>query len=253
MTAPRSPAPAPWKPDVARLPAAELDGDRVALRNVRDARYPDPGQPYEVAWDDRVYDLARLRRLWFLVEPFHPTLPFVAHTFISFEFDDDFLALSIEARLRSDQSYSIVRGLFGAYALTYSFGDERDFLLRRTRYQGHELYLYPLVTPELEVRALFLNMLASANALLDRPRRYHSVLHNCTSTLRRHANQVRPGSFPSFLWADVTPGRSDHVLYRKGWIDTTVSEEELRPAHAIRAKALDAADDPDFSRRVRAS
>lgn len=240
-----------WKPDVARLPQAHLEGDHVTLENVRNTRYPAPGEPYEVVWDTRRYDLGTLRRLWYLVEPFHPTLSFVAHTFLSFEFDDDVLALSIEARLRTDQRYSIVRGLFGAYDLTYSFGDERDFLLRRTRYQQHELYLYPLVTPPLEVRSLFLNALAAANALHERPRRYHSILHNCTSTLRRHANQVRPGSFPPFVLADVMPGRSDLVLFRKGWIDTTVTEDELRTAHAIGERANAIGDAPDFSRRVR--
>jgi hypothetical protein len=238
---------------VARLPYAELDGDVVTLHDVRTTRYPPPGEPYEVTWETRRYDLATLRRLWFLVEPFRPALPFIAHTFISFEFDDgDALALSIEARLRQGQRYSIVRGLVGAFALTYSFGDERDLVLLRTGYKEHELYLYPLVTPPLEVRALFLNMLASANALHDRPRSYHSILHNCTSSLRRHANQVRPGSFPPFLLADVMPGRSDTVLYRKGWIDTDVPEDRLRTAHAVRDKALAAAEAPDFARRLRA-
>ena len=240
-----------WKPDVARLPRAQLDGDRVIVLDVRNTRYGGPGERYEVAWETREYDLATLRRLWFLVEPFRPSLPIIAHTFISFEFDDAFLALSIEARLRQDQRYSIVRGMIGRYDLVYSFGDERDFIVRRTLYQQHEVYLYPLVTPELEVRALFLNMLASANALIERPRRYHSVRHNCTTTLRRHANQVRPGSFPPFILADVMPGRSDRVLYRKGWIDTDVSEDALRDAHAIQERANAAADDPDFSRRIR--
>ena len=241
-----------WRPGVARIPRAEMVGDTVTVHDVRNARYGEPGEPYEMAWETRRYDLASLRRLWFVVEPFHPTLSFVAHTFISFEFDDDFLALSIEARLREDQRYSIVRGLFGAFGLTYSFGDERDFFLRRTRYLGHELYLYPLVTPEIEVRALFLNVLAAANALHDRPRRYHSILHNCTSILRRHANQVRPGSFPPFLWADVTPGRSDRVLHRKGWIDTDAGPDELRDRHAVRDATLAAGHGPDFSRVVRA-
>ncbi|MDZ7801118.1 MAG: DUF4105 domain-containing protein [Trueperaceae bacterium] len=244
---------APWKPDVARLPSATLDGSRVTIDNVRATRYPAPGQPYQVRWETRRFDLTRLQRLWFLVEPFHPRIPVIAHTFLSFEFSDDFLALSVEARLRQDQRYSILQGLLGRYGLTYSFGDERDFFLRRTRYQGHELYLYPMVTPPLEVRALFLNMLASANALLERPRRYHSVRHNCTSILRQHANQVRPGSFPPFILADVMPGRSDRVLYRKGWIDTDVPEDQLRERHAVRDAANAAADDPDFSRRMRAT
>lgn len=240
-----------WKSDVARQATARLDGNAVTVDDVRNNRYSAPGEPYEVVWESRSYDLAKLRRLWFLVEPFHPKIPAIAHTFVSFEFTDDFLALSIEARLREDQDYSVVRGMFGRYALAYVFGDERDFILRRTRYLGHELYLYPLVTPEIEVRALFLNMLASANAIAARPHRYNSLHTNCTTTLRRHANQVRPGSFPPFILADVMPGRSDKVLYRKGWIDTTVPEDALRSAHAVRARAEAAADDPDFSRRIR--
>lgn len=240
-----------WKPDVARQASAVVEGDEVTLKNVRNTRYPAPGEPYQVVWETRHYQLPKLRRLWFLVEPFHPTIPAVAHTFLSFEFADDFLAMSIEARLRRDQRYSIVRGLFGRYALAYTFGDERDFFLRRTRNQGHELYLYPLVTPEIEVRGLFLNVLATANALAERPRAYDSARSNCTTLLRRHANQVRPGSFPPIMLADVMPGRSDRVLHRKGWIDTTVSEEALRPTHAIRDKAEAAADDPAFSRRIR--
>ncbi|MDZ7708382.1 MAG: DUF4105 domain-containing protein [Trueperaceae bacterium] len=240
-----------WKPDVARLPRAQLDGDHVIVHDVRNTRYGRPSERYEVEWEDRDYDLATLRRLWFLVEPFLPQVPVIAHTFIAFEFDDAFLALSIEARLRQDQRYSIFRGMIGRYALTYSFGDERDFILRRTLHQQHQVYLYPLVTPELEVRALFLNMLASANALIARPLRYNSIRHNCTSMLRRHANQVRPGSFPPFILADVMPGRSDRVLYRKGWIDTSVGEDALRDTHAIRDKANAAADDPGFSRRIR--
>lgn len=234
-----------------RQAQARLEGNHVLLRNVRNTRYTGRGEPYRVEWESRRYDLGELRRLWFLVEPFHPRIPAIAHTFVSFEFVDDFLALSIEARLREDQDYSIVRGAFGRYSLSYSFGDERDLILRRTLYQGHELYLYPLVTPELEVRAVFLNMLASANALVERPRLYHSIRNNCTTVLRRHANQVRPGSFPPFMLADVMPGRSDLVLYRKGWIDTEVPESALRTAHRVGARANAAANDANFSRRIR--
>lgn len=241
-----------WKPDQARQARAHLHGNVVELRNVRNTRYGPPTSRYEVAWETRSFDLGALRRLWFLVEPFHPTIPAIAHTFVSFEFEDDFLALSIEARVPEGRRYSIVRGLFGAFQLAYAFGDERDFILRRTRHLGHEVYLYPLVTPPLELRALFLTMLASANRLIERPRAYHSVRANCTTVLRNHANAVRPGSFPPFQLADVLPGRSDLLLYRKGWIDTTAPEAELREAHAIRDRAAAAADDPSFSRRIRA-
>ena len=99
------------------------------------------------------------------------------------------------------------------------FGDERDLILRRTLYQETEVYLYPLITPPAEVRSLLLRMVKTANKLRTHARFYNSVAENCTSVLRKHANEVRPGSFPSFVLAQVLPGLSDRVLYRKGWID----------------------------------
>ncbi|MEX2502808.1 MAG: DUF4105 domain-containing protein [Trueperaceae bacterium] len=241
----------PWKPDHARQASATIDGAVATVQNVRATRYPDPGEPYDVRWETRTYDLDGLKRLWFVVEPFVPRIPAIAHTFISFEFEDDFLAMSIEARQRVGQRYSVVKGQFGAYDLAYVFGDEQDLFLRRTLHQRHEVYLYPLVTPPLEVRSLFLTSLATANALVERPRRYDSLRANCTNTLRKHANQVRPGSFPPFVWADIMPGRSDKVLYRKGWIDTDAAERGLRAHHAIRDVANAIGPTPDFSRRIR--
>ncbi len=242
---------APWKPEHARRARAEIADGKVTIENVRDGRHP-PGGPPEIRWTTRRYELDRIRRLWFVVEPFVPSLPFVAHTFVAFEFEDDFLALSIEARQRTDQRYSIVAGLFGAYELIYVFGDERDLFLGRTVHREHELHLYPLVTPMIEAQAFFLTTVATANALAERPRRYDSLRANCTNLLRRHANQVRPGSFPPFTLADVMPGRSSTLLYRKGWIDTNASERELRDAHAIRARANAIGPVAEFSERVRA-
>ena len=240
-----------WKADVARMPEAEFRGDALTLRNVRNTRYGAPSTPYEVAWETRTYDLAALKRLWFVVEPFQPTIKVIAHTFLSFEFEDDFLALSIEARTQRGESYSILRGLVNAFELIYSVGDERDFILRRTLYLGHDLYLYPLVTPPREVRKVLVGMLETANSLRRRPRFYNSVTNNCTSALRKHANRVRPGSFPAFVLADVLPGLSDGVLYDKGWIDTAVPPRGLRDAHSVGARVAACAPRSDFSRCIR--
>lgn len=240
-----------WQADVARQAHALAEASGITLENIRNSRYPEPGESYDVVWETRHYAVEKLKRLWFLVEPFHPTIKAIAHTFISFEFEDDFLALSIEARLKQGQTYSIIKGFGHSYALSYVFGDERDLILRRTKYLAHELYLYPMVTPPLEIRALFLNTLATANALRQKPRHYHSARTNCTSTLRQHANGVRPGSFPPFIWADVLPGRSDKVLLAKGWLDTNSAPDALRAAHAVKAKANRLAETADFSRRIR--
>lgn len=209
-----------WKPDFARLPRVEPHGDEVRLHDLRDTRYPDPGEPYEVRWDTRCYRPAAARRLWLAVEPFMDATDLVAHTLLSFEFADGrFLAASVEARIPAGQSYSIVRGLLGAFPLMYLFGDERDLLVRRAGYQQHRLYLYPLVATPEQVQLLLRLMFAHANDLRERPRLYHSIRDNCTSVLVKLANAVRPGSFAGLPLAAVLPGLSDRTLARKGWID----------------------------------
>jgi hypothetical protein len=240
-----------WKEDQTRIAKVRLEGDLAFIENVRNIRYGPPGTPYKTVWENRTYDLSKVKRLWFIVEPFHPTVKAIAHTFISFEFEDDFLSLSVEARKEHNEEYSILKGLIGSFELAYCLGDERDHILRRSVYSEHELYVYPLITPPHEVRAILEHVFTIINDLVERPRFYNSIRDNCTSALRDLANAVRPGSFAPFILAQVLPGLSDKVLYKKGWIDTTVPFEKLRETHDISVKAEQFKDDLDFSRRIR--
>ena len=241
----------PWNPDMARPPKAEIAGDTLTLHNVRSIRYGPPGTPYEAVWETRHYDLRRAERLWFVVESFSQ-LEVVAHTLLSFEFGDgEYLAFSAEARLQGGESYDILRGLFRNFELLYSFGDERDFILRRTNYKDHDVYLYPLTLTPGEVRALLEDILTETNALYKQPRFYNSLTRNCTNLLGVHANHVRSGSFAWWRPAQALPGLSDRLLYRKGWIDTTLPFEELRAVHNVRYTAQKFKDDPEVSRKMR--
>lgn len=236
-----------WKPDLAKQASGLFEGDSVTLDYVRNTRYGASDDAYEVVWETRRYELDKLKRLWFLVESFSE-IEVIAHTFLSFEFDDGcFLAVSVEARPEEGESYGIVKGLLRHFELSYLFGDERDLIARRTLYQGHEVYLYPLITPPHEIRSLLEKMVKTANDLTKTPRFYNSITDNCTSVLRKHANEVRPGSFPSFVLAQVLPGRSDKVLYEKGWIVTDAPLEQLRATHAIKEKAENCPLDANFS------
>lgn len=241
-----------WKPDAAKQAYGIIEGDNLTLHHVRNARYPAPGEPYEISWETRHYDLSKLKRLWFLVESFSD-LNVIAHTFISFEFSDgEFLAVSVEAKPEFNESYSIVKGLLRHFELSYQFGDERDFIARRTLYQKHEVYLYPLITPPHEIRSTLERMVETANSLRETPRFYNSITDNCTSVLRKHANEVRPGSFGAFAIAQVLPGLSGQMLYKKGWIDTDVTLESLRRAYAIKERAETCGVNADFSSCIRA-
>ena len=248
---------APWKQDFARIAHGELNGDTLTLHNVRNTRYPTPEDPdnppdYTIQWETRQYDLSKVKRLWYVVESF-TNLEVVAHTLLSFEFEgNEFLAVSVEARLEQGESYGIITGLLRRFELSYLFGDERDLLARRAVYQGHDVYLYPLVTPAWEVRELLEQMVARANTLVSTPQFYNSITKNCTNALLRHANQVRPDSFPWWQPAQVLPGLSDKMLYEKGWIATDVPKNRLRQHFQIKEKAAQYKDDPDFSEKIRA-
>ncbi len=240
-----------WQPDFAEQAYSVIEGDTLTLHNVRNTRYPDVGEPYKVVWETRQYDLGKVQRLWFLIASFS-RFEVVAHTFLSFEFEDgQFLAVSVEARPERGRDYNLVEGVLRHFELSYVFGDERDLILRRTLYQDTEVYLYPLVTPPEEVRSLLVRMVERANDIRKNARFYNSITENCTSVLREHANEVRPGSFPSFVLAQVMPGISDRVLYRKGWIDTSLPFEKIREHFAVQEKSRRCEADEAFSHCIR--
>ena len=133
----------------------------------------------------------------------------------------------------------------------YLFGTERDFVLRRTHYLEHDVYLYPVKLPPEKVKALLLDVLDEANRLAEQPRFYNSITDNCTTNLFEHLNAVVPGAFPALLPAKVLPGWSDKALYRRGFIDTKLPFGELRERYNVKAAAERYRDDPDFSTLIR--
>jgi hypothetical protein len=240
-----------WKPDMARPAEAVFRGDEVTLHNVRDIHYGPPNMPFVVRWETREYDLTQAKRLWFAVESFS-RFEVIAHTLLSFEFEGgDYLAFSAEARLVQGENYDILRGLFNNFELSYTFGSERDFILRRTTYKEHDVYLYPLTLTPDEVRRLLEDILKRANRLREQPRFYNSITCNCTNLLFRHINRVRPGTFAFWEPAQVLPGLSDRLLKRKGLIASGLPLAKLREVYNVRPVAKRAAEAADVSAALR--
>src|ERR1051325_6252563 len=143
-----------WQPDNARTARAEFVGDSVRIHNVRNADYVTTSR-YVVRWEDRAYDLRRVRRAWFLVEPFSRDWRGPAHTLASFEFDDGrFLAVSAEIRKEKGETFSPLLGLMRQFEMTYVVADERDVVRLRTNYRRDPVYLYPGRADRAKVRAL---------------------------------------------------------------------------------------------------
>ncbi len=236
-----------WLPDVAHLSVARFEGDLVTLENVRNFHYRSEDD-FDESWETRSYDLSKLRGLDLFLSYWGS--PLIAHTIASWEFEDgQHLAISIETRKEVGESYSAILGFFRQYELYYVASDERDVIGVRTNHRGEEVYLYRLRTPIPVARAMLVEYLKTMNELALEPSWYNALSHNCTTTIRRHAQQVAPGN--PFSWKILVNGFIDELGYDRESIDTSLPFEELRRRSEITKRALAAGDDPAFSSLIR--
>ena len=103
--------------------------------------------------------------------------PAIAHTILSFNFGDDHLAVSIEARKELGEGYSTIKGFFRQYELIYIVADERDVVRLRTNYRNdppEQVYLYTLQGSGQNAKSLFLEYLNKINVLHESPQFYNT-------------------------------------------------------------------------------
>lgn len=237
-----------WRPDVARLPFARVDGSSVTVRNIRDCDYRSEDD-YTVRYYDRTFELGSLRSMdLFLVDW---GLPGVAHTMLSFGFGGDkYICFSIEARRKKSEQYSSVRGFFKQYESTYVVADERDVVRLRSDYRkGENVYLYRLkASPEL-IRKVFMDYLAGVNRLLERPEWYNALTANCATGIWKHIAPYYPKAKPD--WRILAGGHVDEMAYELGVVDRTLPFRELRRRSLINGRSKAAGRDPAFSKIIR--
>jgi hypothetical protein len=236
-----------WQPDVERPPVAEIDGDRLTLRNVRNFEYRSETD-FTPHWEERTYDLSRLVGQDLFLSFWGPTL--IAHTIMSWEFSDgQHLAISIETRKEMGESYSAVRGFFRQFELYYVMADERDLIGLRTNHRGETVYLYRLPAPPERARHLLLKYLETANDLAREARWYNALTHNCTTSIRIHAHEA--GSNLPLDWRLLMNGHLDEYLYELGVLSRSLPLRELRQRSDVTQRARAAGSSPDFSQRIR--
>jgi hypothetical protein len=236
-----------WQPDVAQLPSAEIQGNRLTIRNVRNFDYRTETD-FTEHWETRSYDLSKLRGLDLYV--IYWGSPSIAHTIMSWDFDDgQHLAVSIETRKEKGEEYSAVRGFFRQYELYYVIADERDVVGVRTNHRHEDVYLYRLRTPPVRARAILLDYLKSVNRLASHPTWYNALRHNCTTTIRMHASDVVAGIPRDWRW--LANGYLDELLYEMGVINRGLPFAEFKKLSHINQKAEAVAQDGDFSGAIR--
>ena len=240
----------PWRPEVAVMPRAFIDGDRVRITGVRDFDYHRSRDDFTVRYEERTIQLSHLTGLDFFVS--YWAEGFVGHTFVSFIFDNaPPLSISIETRPEMGEGFDPLASLFKQFELIYVVGDERDLVRVRTNYRRETVYLYRLNSSPDNVRRLFMIYLARINELADQPEFYHLLSNSCTINIIRYANAA--GRTGRFDIRHLLNGLIDSYLYHSGRIDTTLPFDELRRRSQINDAAQEADGAPDFSDRIRAS
>lgn len=239
-----------WNDDQKRLPYSVVDGDFVEIHNIRNFAYTSTTD-YTQNYYDKTFDLNKLKRVWYVVEPFSG-IPGSAHTFLSFEFEDyEFVSISVEIRKEKGESFSPIKGLFNKYEIMYVIADERDVIKLRSNYRKDLVYVYPAKATTEKAKGLFLDMIERANGLSQNPEFYNTITNTCTTNIVRHINKITPDRVPFFNLRILLPANSDELAYELGLIDTDLSFEDARKRFYINDKALKYADDPDFSFRIR--
>ena len=246
-----APADAEWQPDVAQAPDFEIDGDLVTVSGIRHFRYGATDLDFVPAWDDRTFDLRRIRTVDLFFSFWGPTL--ICHNFVSFGFERpdgamEHVAVSIEARKRRGQEYSAIGGLFRQFTLAYVWADERDVVGVRARQRGEHLRRYRIRARPENVRILFERYMAATMQLASEPRWYNAVTQNCGIDILRTAWGQRMPLFPSPRL--LLNGTWEEDAWEEGRILPTASLEETLRAADITEDAR-AADDADFGRAIR--
>ena len=238
-----------WRPEVAVMPRAVIDGDRVLLKNIRNFDYRTTDN-FTVRYEDREVLLSHLTSVDFFVSYWMPGP--VSHTFVSFNFDNAApVSISIEARPEVGRGFEPIASIFKQFGLIYVVADERDVVRVRTNFRGENVYLYRIQTSPERARQLFLVYLDRINQLADRPEFYQLLSNSCTINIVRYARVTgKMQDFDIRFWLN---GFADRGLYRARLLNPALAFAELRRRSWIDASARAADDAADFSQRIRAS
>jgi hypothetical protein len=239
-----------WSPDLAVLAYAEIDGNTVKLHNIRNCTYRADSE-YVVMHYDREFKLVKIRSVDFIVVPFKEARG-LAHTMMSFGFEgDQYVCVSVEARLEKGETYSPLLGSLRQLELMYVVADERDVILRRTYHRGVDVYLYRTKTTPDQARKLFLDVIHRLNKLYREPEFYDTLTNNCTTNIALHVNRLKPFAIPLWDPRVLLPGYSDRLAFELGWLDTSRPFDELKAEAKITDRANRVADGEDFSEAIR--
>lgn len=238
-----------WKPEVAVLSTATVDGDEVMIRNIRNFDYRTETD-FTARYYDKTFRLSQLDSVDLICVYWGS--PAIAHVMVSFGFSNsDYVAFSIETRPEQGEGYSTLKGFFRQMELYYVVADERDVIGVRTNHRKPEeqVYLYRTRMPLEVQRRLFLDYVRELNELAAQPQWYNTLTDNCTTGVLLHSRMS--GGRARYHWKVLLSGYAAEYAYESGILNTTLPFEELRRRSLVNDRAHRALGDTTFSQKIR--
>ena len=211
-----------WDPHFARVAYIDLDGDKITIENVRNSEYSAIGES-KPRYETRQYHLSQMRGVDALILNWGS--PWMSHPMFVFDFGPDGrVCMSIEVRYRVGQKYSLLRSIYRQQELIYVVSDERDAILRRTKFkEGQDLYLYRLSAGALAIRQFFLEYANRINGLASAPRWYNGLTTNCTTSIYAQGRGRM-----TWDWRMLFNGALDHMMYDRQLLNDSLPFDQLK-------------------------
>ena len=244
-----------WTAELTVLPYAEVSGDQVTVRNIRDCEYV-TANDFVLEHYDRTFAIDDIRSVDFVVVPFGRTT-LLAHTILSFGLSDESrIAVSVEIRTEKQEDYSALLGTTNQFELIYVVASEADVIRLRAKHRESDVYVYPTVADARQSQELFLSVMQRVNKLAGQPEFYNTLNNNCTTNIYEHVKQLQgqqsAANTLKYSWQILLPGYSDRYAYDHGLLKTNLSFKETKALAKVNDLAEIHFDDPDFSRKIRA-
>ncbi len=211
-----------WDPNYVELARFEQIGNALTVYNVRNTDYRSL-EDFTAIHETRRYHLSNLQGADAVIIYWGSS--WMCHPMIIFDFGSEGrLCLSIEVRYRIDQEFGFWRSLYRQQELIYVASDERDSILKRSKYsENHDVYLYHLLTEKKELEKFFSEYVLNANNLVNNPHWYHGLTTNCTTSIYRQR-----GDKISWDWRWLFNGKLDKLLYDHERLDQSIPFTKLK-------------------------
>lgn len=215
-----------WKDGQNILAIPEIIGNIVHLKNIRDFDYGDGTTESIQAYLDDSYPIKSLRSCTIYSIPFGKWNLF-SHLILGFTFDDDReLLLSVEARRRPGEDFSVAMGFLPYYGLIYIWGTREDLIGLRLHARGDTVYSYSMTfNPEM-CQKIFLDCITRTKMLTNHPEIYGSFFNNCTTNIVKHCTDCFDLPYPSLDYRVILSGKIEGYLREMGWVGEVVKMEE---------------------------